>query len=79
MLFLSVSTASVAAVMEDDFPNTIGVAVVMEDSSKPAQSAVFGRSVKEDSAVLKLRNGLISGAATRAAKELVLHPVETIK
>jgi len=66
MVFLSVSTVSVA---------------VMDDSSNTAllgQSA-FERAAKEDSAVLKLRNGLISGAATRAAKELVLHPIETIK
>ena len=66
MVFLSVSTVSVA---------------VMDDSSNTAllgQSA-FERATKEDSAVLKLRNGLISGAATRAAKELVLHPIETIK
>ena len=66
MFFLSVSTVSVA---------------VMDDSSSTAllEQSAFGRAAKEDSAVLKLRNGLISGAATRAAKELVLHPIETIK
>lgn len=75
MVFLSVSTVSVAVI--DGSSNTVSAAV-MDDSSN---TALLGqsRAKKEDSAVLKLRNGLISGAATRAAKELALHPIETVK
>ena len=75
MVFLSVSTVSIAVI--DGSSNTVSAAV-MDVSSN---TALLGqsRAKKEDSAVLKLRNGLISGAATRAAKELALHPIETVK
>ena len=70
LVFLSVGTVGAGAHISSD--------IRLIDNSVAAATK---RTSKEDttSAITQLKKGLISGAATRVAKELVLHPIETVK